>query len=78
MIRDTVQEEALKLLIAQHAAREFMAKQEQAGGWALYVRIGIKWVAVRSRRQMLRTWPTPNGLLKYAQAIGCRQVLFEL
>lgn len=78
MIRDTVQEEALKLLIQQHAAREFMAKQEPAGAWALYVRIGVKWVAVRSRRQSLRTWPTPAGLVKYAKGIGCRQVLFEL
>lgn len=78
MIRDGVQEEALKLLIAQHAAREFMAKRAPSGGWALYVRIGVKWVAVRSRREPLRTWPTPAGLVKYAEGIGVPQVLFEL
>jgi len=79
MIRDTVQEEALVALVSQGAAREFLVRRGPGGeGWTLAVRLGHKWISVRSRREPLRVWASLTAVGNYAERIGVRGFGVEL
>ena len=78
-MRQAIHEDALALLISQHAAREFMVRATPGGnGWAFYVRLGSTWLPVRSRREPMRVWASPTAAVKFAQELGVRALVFEL
>lgn len=77
--RKGLQEDHLKLLIETGAAREFLIQRtEQGGQWMLSVRIGVKWHALRSRREATRTWASLQTLALYAEALGIKGFGVEL
>ncbi|SFB46168.1 hypothetical protein SAMN04244571_02979 [Azotobacter beijerinckii] len=78
-MRQAVQEDALALMIAQGAAREFLARRATDGqGWTFCVRIGVTWLPVRSRREPLRRWASLTAVERFAQGLGVRSFLVEL
>lgn len=78
-MRQAISEEALQLMIAQGAAREFLARRAPGGlGWAFYVRLGVSWLPVRSRREPLRRWASLTAVERFAQGLGVRAFLVEL
>ncbi|EIU5460344.1 TPA: hypothetical protein ACPHWC_006278 [Pseudomonas aeruginosa] len=79
MIRQSIYEDALELLIGQGGAREFLARRTDDGrAWTFSVRIGVRWVPVRSRREPLRTWASLVAVERFALALGVRAFLVEL
>ena len=79
MIRDTVQEKALRALVSQGAVREFLVRRGPDGeGWTFAVHLGHKWVSVRSRREPLRIWASLTAVGNYAERIGVRGFGVEL
>lgn len=79
MIRDTVQEDTLRHLVAQGAVREFLVRRGPGGdGWTFAVRLGQQWISVRSRREPLRVWASLTAVGNYAEKIGARGFGVEL
>jgi len=78
-MRQAISEEALQLMIAQGAAREFLARRTADGQWWTFnVRIGVNWLPVRSRREPLRKWASLTAVERFAQGMGVRSFLVEL
>ncbi len=79
MIRDTVQEEALLALVSEGAVREFLVRRGPDGkGWTFAVRLGRRWISVRSRREPIRVWASLTAVGNYAERIGVRGFGVEL
>lgn len=71
--RKGLQEDHLQMLIETGAAREFLVQRTEEGGqWMLSVRIGVRWIPLRSRREATRTWANLQTLALYLQALGVR------
>lgn len=71
--RKGLQEDHLQMLIETGAAREFLVQRTEAGGqWMLSVRIGVRWIPLRSRREATRTWANLQTLALYLGALGVR------
>ncbi|SER26331.1 hypothetical protein SAMN04244573_03242 [Azotobacter beijerinckii] len=78
-MRQAIHEDALALMIAQGAAREFLARRTTDGkAWAFHVRIGVNWLPVRSRREPLRRWASLTAVERFAAGLGVRSFLVEL
>ena len=83
MIGKALDEDALRLLVSQHAVRECkVARQKQAPQrWTLEVRLGgsqARWIPVRSRREPVRTWASLETLSRFAVAVGLQGFAVEL
>lgn len=67
------------MLVESRAAREFLVQRTEDGErWMLQVRIGIRWVPIRSKREELRTWASLDTLEKFARGIGITALTLEL
>lgn len=82
MIDDGIQEDALQHLIQQNAVREFVvgrgAGREK---WTFSVRLAgahSRLIAVRSRREVIRTWASLTALGCFAEGLGVRSFAVEL
>jgi len=71
VIGEGIHEEVLRALVEQHAVREcLLARIDGGPDWGLSIRMGgngARWVSVRSRREPLPTWDSPqrwDALLK--------------
>ncbi|WP_228732048.1 hypothetical protein [Pseudomonas iridis] len=83
MIGKALDEDALRLLLSQHAVRECkVARQKHAPQrWTMEVRLGgsqARWIALRSRREPVRTWASLETLSRFAAAVGLQEFVVEL
>lgn len=83
MIGKALDEDALRLLLSQHAVRECkVARQKHPPQrWTLEVRLGgsqARWIALRSRREPVRTWASLETLSRFAADVGLQGFLVEL
>lgn len=78
-MRETINEEALKALIAGRGVSDFQITQED-GGFVLSVRYtgASRWLQLRSRDKSPRTWAKLDTLALYLQRLGVRKFSVEL
>lgn len=56
-MKKAVEQETLQTLVETGAAREFRVLRDGQGeAWHLELRLGAKWLPVRSRREPVRVW----------------------
>ncbi|MFG0501113.1 hypothetical protein ACF8GD_00400 [Pseudomonas putida] len=75
MARSAYFEKELALLVETRAAREFLVQrtEDSAKGqprWVLSVRLGTKWIPVRSKRESPRTWASLDTLATFTRSVG--------
>jgi hypothetical protein len=82
MIGAGIHEDALRYLVQQHAVREAVAGRINGGPtWGLSIRLGgpaARLVAVRSRRETVRTWASLTAVGKFAEQLGLAGFTVEL
>lgn len=83
MIGKAIHSDTLKALVSQHAIREAVVGRVAGddGKWTLSIRLGgptARLVAVRSRREPLRTWASLTAVGRFADAVGLRGFTVEL
>lgn len=83
MIGKALDEDALRLLLSQHAVRECkVARQKHPPQrWTLEVRLGgsqTRWIPLRSRREPVRTWASLETLSRFAVDVGLQEFMVEL
>jgi hypothetical protein len=82
MIGEGIHEEALAHLVYLHAVREFLVGRDPSGAkWTLSVRLGgptSRLVAVRSRREPVRTWSSLTAVGRFAEHLGITGFAVEL
>lgn len=54
-MKRAIEQETLQALVETGAAREFRVLRE-GESWRLELRLGVKWLPVRSRREPVRLW----------------------
>ena len=75
-----IQEEALRALVEGGAVRDALVSRQEEK-WTLAIRLGgsgSRWVAVRSRREALRTWASLTAIGRFAETVGVRGFTVEL
>ena len=75
-----IHEEALRALVEGGAVRDSLVSRQE-DKWALAIRLGgagSRWLAVRSRRETLRTWASLTAVGRFADAVGLRGFSVEL
>ena len=74
-----IQEETLRAMLDAGAVREVLASR-QDDKWGLAIRLGgagSRWLPVRSRREVLRTWASLTAVGRFAEAQGIRAFAVE-
>ena len=75
-----IHEEALRALVEGDAVRDTLVSRQE-DKWTLAIRLGgagSRWLAVRSRRETLRTWASLTAVGRFAEAVGLRGFSVEL
>ena len=75
-----IHEEALRALVEGGAVRDTQFSR-QGDKWTLAIRLGgagSRWLAVRSRREALRTLASLTAVGRFADAVGLRAFSVEL
>ncbi|KAA8694000.1 MULTISPECIES: hypothetical protein [Pseudomonas] len=75
-----IHEEALRALVEGGAVRDTLVSRQE-DKWTLAIRLGgagSRWLAVRSRRETLRTWASLTAVGRFAEAVGLRGFSVEL
>ena len=60
-MRKAIEQDTLAALVETGSAREFRVLRD-GEAWRLELRLGVKWLPVRSRREPMRYWrASPSG-----------------
>ena len=82
MIGEGIHEDALQHLVQQNAVREFVVGCDASRTkWTFSVRLGgphSRLIAVRSRREAIRTWASLTAVGRFAEGLGVRGFAVEL
>ena len=70
MIR-SVEQETLQALVETGAAREFRVLHD-GEAWRLELRLGSKWLPVRSRREPVRAWRSLTAVGRFCEHVGIK------
>jgi hypothetical protein len=79
-MRNGIQEDALRVMVEGGAVREVLVNR-QGDKWSLAIRLGgagSRWLPVRSRREVLRTWASLTAVGRFADAMGIKSFAVEL
>lgn len=79
MVGKGLQEETLRAMLEAGAVREVLVSR-QHDKWGLAIRLGgagSRWMPVRSRREVLRTWASLTAVGRFAEAQGIRAFAVE-
>ena len=76
MIAEAIQSETLRALVSQHVIREAVIGRvsNDNSKWTLSIRLGgptARLIAVRSRREPLRTWVSLAAVVRFADTVDC-------
>lgn len=69
-MKKAVEQDTLQALVETVAAREFRVLRE-GEGWRLELRLGVKWLPVRSRREPVRLWRSLTAVGRFWWASRC-------
>lgn len=79
-MRSGIQEDALRVMLEGGAVREVLVSRH-GDKWGLAIRlggVGSRWLPVRSRREVLRTWASLTAVGRFAEGLGVRGFVVEL
>ncbi|WP_397380887.1 hypothetical protein [Pseudomonas sp.] len=76
-MKRAIEQETLQALVETGAAREFRALRE-GEAWRLELRIGVKWLPVRSRREPVRLWRSLTAMGRFCARVGIKALTVEL
>jgi hypothetical protein len=76
-MKKAVEQETLQTLVETGAAREFRVLRE-GEAWRLELRLGSKWLPVRSRREPVRYWRSLTAVGRFCEAVGVKVLTVEL
>ena len=76
-MRKAVEQETLQALVETGAAREFRVLRE-GEEWRLELRLGVKLLPVRSRREPLRLWRSLTAVGRFCEGVGIKALTVEL
>lgn len=67
----------LQALVETGAAREFRVLRN-GEAWRLELRLGVKWLPVRSRRESVRYWRSLTAVGWFCEGVGIKVLTVEL
>ncbi len=76
-MKRAIEQETLQALVETDAAREFRVLRE-GDDWRLELRLGVKWLPVRSRREPVRHWRSLTAVGRFCESVGIKVLTVEL
>lgn len=76
-MKQAIEQETLQALVEIGAAREFRVLRE-GEAWRLELRLGVKWLPVRSRREPVRLWRSLTAVGRFCAGVGIKALTVEL
>lgn len=76
-MKKAIAQDTLQALVETGAAREFRVLRE-GEAWRLELRIGVKWLPVRSRREPVRHWRSLTAVGRFCEGVGIKALTVEL
>lgn len=76
-MKRAIEQETLQALVETGAAREYRVLRE-GETWRLELRLGSKWLPVRSRREPIRYWRSLTAVGRFCEAVGIKVLTVEL
>lgn len=76
-MRTAIEQETLAALIETGAAREFRVLRD-GEAWRLELRLGVKWLPIRSRREPVRLWRSLTAVGRFCEGVGIKVLTVEL
>ena len=79
-MRSGIHEDALRVMLEGGAVREVLVSRQNEK-WGLAIRLGgagSRWLPVRSRREVVRTWVSLTAVGRFAEAQGIKTFTVEL
>ncbi|WP_223522344.1 hypothetical protein [Pseudomonas sp. A-B-26] len=76
-MKRSIEQETLAALVETGAAREFRVLRE-GEVWRLELRLGSKWLPVRSRREPVRLWRSLTAVGRFCEGVGIKVLTVEL
>lgn len=76
-MKRAIEQETLQALVETGAAREFRVLRD-GEGWRLELRLGPRWLPVRSRREPVRLWRSLTAVGRFCEGVGIKALTVEL
>lgn len=76
-MKRAIEQETLQALVETGAAQEFRVLRE-GEVWRLELRLGSKWLPVRSRREPVRVWHSLTTVERLCETVGIKLLTVEL
>ena len=76
-IKRAVEQGILQALVETGAVREFRVLRE-GEDWRLELRLGVRWLPVRSRREPVRHWRSLTAVGRFCKGVGIKVLTVEL
>jgi hypothetical protein len=68
-MKKAIAQETLAALVETGAVREFRVLLD-GEAWRLELRLGAKWLPIRSRREPVRYWRSLTGVGRFCEGVG--------
>jgi hypothetical protein len=76
-MKKAIAQETLATLVETGAAREFRGRRE-GEAWRPELRLGVKWLPVRSRREPVRYWRSLAAVGRFCEGVEIKLLTVEL
>lgn len=76
-MKRAIEQDTLAALVETGAAREFRVLRE-GEAWRLELRLGSKWLPVRSPREPVRVWRSLTAIGPFCEGVGIKVLMVEL
>ncbi|ERL01218.1 hypothetical protein O999_23370 [Pseudomonas putida LF54] len=76
-MRKAIEQDTLAALLETGAAREFRVLRD-SDAWRLELRLGARWLPIRSRREPVRYWRSLTAVGRFCEGIGIKVLTVEL
>lgn len=76
-MKRAIEQETLQALVEAGAAREFRVLRE-GEAWRLELRLGVKCLPIRSRREPVRYWRSLTAVGRFCEGVGITVLTVEL
>lgn len=76
-MKRAIEQETLQALVETGAAREFRVLRD-GEAWRLELRLGAKWLPIRSRREPVRVWRSLTAVGRFCEGVGIKVLTVEL
>lgn len=70
-MKKAAEQDTLQALVETGAAREFRVLRE-GEAWRLELRLGVKWLPVRARREPVRHWRSLTAVGRFCEGMGIK------